>query len=693
MKKAWAWIAALVVAFCTLPATTVGGKAAEEKSILSEQASSGSYVYSDGGFSISAATSEECELNTLIKGASGYIDSAGVDHSLSDIELHIGMKIRIVDRSEAHTVPSLIIAEDDVSKTYIQQRMNGALYLLQDYTDGRAQSVREFVGITLSVGTVYTLEVDYAYGNVDVKIDGTLRIESQKVDGIPVIKFCTFGARGDYFDFTVTTTSDAQSFIKTFPDPAEGNENLLDLPGFVNRVSSEKVSVEGNDFLLTELCNENMILTNDYLSSLRYYRPDVKEYSDGTDLDYLIETTLEFGDYPSSVQPWYGFGLIIGEIDKAYVALRAMNTGNLFLHGVNKTSGDTVYDVNSQFGAFRAAKGSRIALRIYYVGEKLSVFVNDSLVLKNYGIDMSMKLGIHSLLNKGKIENLSFRFIQPVVPSEIEPKSEETARFAFSRGKKTSEKAEKHLTGDVGSFSVGLSGGDDYFVMQSLGADAEELYRMTGLESYVVAEQSSLATVVRCTVGKAVFGTDGYAEIVFRHNAQGYKHLSLKLYADGRAAIEQGSLETQIVAEASYDPTETLAITVVSLSGEASVSINGNYVFTHVGLPGTDNAVGFGGKNCSYTVEGLTYRYIEDVRFEKPEKEQFVPVSFEGEANTEYIEPPLPEKEPTSGGKTSGCKSGLGGAAAGVLAFPAFAAVSGKRKKTDRSKSDDRKKY
>ena len=32
-------------------------------------------------------------------------------------------------------------------------------------------------------------------------------------------------------------------------------------------------------------------------------------------------------------------------------------------------------------------------------------------------------------------------------------------------------------------------------------------------------------------------------------------------------------------------------------------------------------------------------------------------------------------------------------AAAGVLAFPALAAVSGKRKKTDRSKSDDRKKY
>ena len=51
----------------------------------------------------------------------------------------------------------------------------------------------------------------------------------------------------------------------------------------------------------------------------------------------------------------------------------------------------------------------------------------------------------------------------------------------------------------------------------------------------------------------------------------------------------------------------------------------------------------------------MSYKYVDDIKFEKPEKETFEKPAHSGDANTEYIEPELPERKPTSDKR--GCKS------------------------------------
>lgn len=328
MKRLVAIIAALTMFVCLLP-QGLSAKADIEKNLLLGQSGSGNYVYSDGKYTVDTPTGEEFEPASEIKGAKGYYDGNDEYHPLSDISLYFKTVISISLISQVHTIPSVIVAEDEVSKTYVQQRHNGALYILTDYTDGRSQGVRLFTGISLSVGTSYTLEIRYSAGKLAVDINGSGIFANEDVEGLPVIKFCTFGGKGGYGDLVLTTATDVKKFVKEFADPAEGNENVLDIPGIENKVSTADISVSRNNFKINAFLNSNFILSNDYLSSLRFYRTDIKEYSDGNDLDYVIEATLEFGDYPDAIQPWYGFGIIIGETDKGYVVVRAMNNGNM----------------------------------------------------------------------------------------------------------------------------------------------------------------------------------------------------------------------------------------------------------------------------------------------------------------------------------------------------------------------------
>ena len=653
MKRLATIIAALAMFICLLP-QGLSAKADNGRSLLLEQSGSGNYVYSDGKYTVDASTGEEFEPNSEIKGAKGYYDGNDEYHSLSDIDLYFKTVITISAISQVHTIPSVIVAEDDVSKTYIQQRHNGALYILTDYTDGRNQNARLFTGINLSVGTSYTLEVRYSAGKLAADINGKNIFANENVDGLPVIKFCTFGGKGGYADLVLTTVTDVKTFIKEYPDPAVGNENVLDIPGVENRVTTQDISVSGNNFKINALLNANYILTNDYLSALRFYRTDTKEYSDGSDLDYVIEAALEFGEYPDAVQPWYGFGVIIGETEKGYVAVRAMNNGTIFLHDVNKASGDTLYNISRQFGSFKASAGSKVKIKIYYADGKLSFFIGDIVALKNYEIAMSLKLGFHAQNNKGSVNDFSLKFIQPVAAAEVLPQSAETAKFEFSRGKVNSGKADKYITGDISGFGINLKNEEDYFVMQSTGAASQTLYKMTGLESFTEVKQSGLSTVLKFTIDKFSAADGGYADIVIKHNSQGYKRLVLRISEDGKTEIYEGTTTLGKIAETDAEIADGSEITVINSNGFVSVKINGGYIFKNVVVGEYDNSAGFGGKNCSYEIKGLSYKYVDDVKFEKPEKETFEKPDHSGDANTEYIEPELPEKKPVSGG---GCKS------------------------------------
>lgn len=655
MKRLVAIIAALTMFVCLLP-QGLSAKADIEKNLLLGQSGSGNYVYSDGKYTVDTPTGEEFEPASEIKGAKGYYDGNDEYHPLSDISLYFKTVISISLISQVHTIPSVIVAEDEVSKTYVQQRHNGALYILTDYTDGRSQGVRLFTGISLSVGTSYTLEIRYSAGKLAVDINGSGIFANEDVEGLPVIKFCTFEGKGGYGDLVLTTATDVKKFVKEFADPAEGNENVLDIPGIENKVSTADISVSRNNFKINAFLNSNFILSNDYLSSLRFYRTDIKEYSDGNDLDYVIEATLEFGDYPDAIQPWYGFGIIIGETDKGYVVVRAMNNGNIFLHDANKANGDTLYNVSKQFGSFKASAGSKVKIKIYYADGKLTVFIGDVVALKNYEIAMSLKLGFHAQNNKGTVNDFSLKFLQPVAAAEVQPKSAETAKFEFTRGKINSGKADKYLSGDISAFGVNLNNEEEYFVMQSTGASSKLLYKMTGLESFTEINQSELSTVLKFTLDKFSTENGGYADVVIKHNAQGYKRLFMRIYKDGKAELYEGtSTALGKIAETAAETTDGSEITIISSDGFVSVKINGHYAFKNVATGGYDNAAGFGGKDCSYEIRGLSYKYVDDVKFEKPEKETFVKPDHSGDANTEYIEPELPERKPTADKR--GCKS------------------------------------
>lgn len=476
----------------------------------------------------------------------------------------------------------------------------------------------------------------------------------------------------------VSVYSDAE---KGFPEVADGNENLLDLPGFTNKLSSTEVTNNGDTFAITKKdLNKNIIVTNDYLSSFRFYRPDVDEYSDGTDMDWLFETTLAFGEY-GGTEAWYGMGVILGETDKGYVRLRAMKAGYLILGYVAK---DTGYDVSDSFSysfgyGTNCEKGSKVELKIYNIDKVLTIFANGNNIFSEK-VDMTLKLGVHAICNKGTLENTSFRFIQQVAPAQIEAKSAETAQFDFSRGKLKSDKAETVISGNLDSFQVNLKEKENYFVMKSIGAEQTDLYRMTGVESYEVVKQNSLATLASMTVKNVDIEEAGNIVIAFRHNDKGIERTLLRVTKNGVATIETGSNTLTTLATADVTLGSENEIVAVITNGKIAIKFNGEYVFKNVDIPEIGNALAFGGKNVAYTVDSLSYRYVEDVRFEEPQKEQFTPVEWTGEANTEYIAPVLPEKLPEESG--SGCGSALvGGSCAAFIGLMATAFVALKKRK------------
>lgn len=473
-----------------------------------------------------------------------------------------------------------------------------------------------------------------------------------------------------------TASNDANEF----PAVAEGNENLLDLPGFTNRLSSNDVTNNGDTFTITKKdLNKNVIVTNDYLSSFRFYRPDVDEYSDGTDIDWLFETTLEFGEYYGT-EGWYGMGVIIGETDKGYIRLRAMSANYLILGYVAKDTGYDVagFDYSFAWGT-NCAKGSKVAIKIYNIDNVLTIFVNGNNVFSE-PVDMTLKLGVHAIYNQGKLTNTSFRFIQPVAPAQIEAKSEETAQFNFSRGKLKSDKAETAISGDIESFKVALKQKENYFVMNSKGAGKSELYRMTGVESYEVVKQSSLATLVSMKLKDIDIDDDGDVVIAFSHNDKGIERTLLRILKSGVATIETGSNTLTTLATSNITPGAENEITAIITNGKIAIKINGEYLFKNVDIPEIAHAIAFGGKNAEYTVNELSYRYVEDVRFEEPQKEQFKPIEWEGEANVEYIAPTLPEKLPEQSGG-SGCGAAVGGSSMAFMGLIATALVVLKKRK------------
>lgn len=69
-------------------------------------------------------------------------------------------------------------------------------------------------------------------------------------------------------------------------------------------------------------------------------------------------------------------------------------------------------------------------------------------------------------------------------------------------------------------------------------------------------------------------------------------------------------------------------------------------------------------------MENLSYKYFENVRFEKPEKEKFPEKPPVGEANTEYISPALPEKLPVNEKGDDGSGKGCGSVATAGCLIP-----------------------
>lgn len=673
-KKLFAIAIALMMCVCLLPSLSVAFAESEARSLLLEQSSARDWVYSDADdkLTMNEESWDQYELETQMKGMYAYYDSDDVRHSLNELDLTIGMKVHVVG-TNAHCVPTVYVTEGASSKTCVQQRANGALYVIEYLNAGGENASGPYTGAKLSSGDVYTLRIDYKHGSLDVYVNGDKVVEDLAVNGAPSVKLSTNSGKGAFSDFVVETTSDVKTFVKEYPDVADGNENLLDLPGFTNRLSSTEVTNSGDTFEITKNnLNKNIIVTNDYLSSFRFYRPDVDEYSDGTDMDWLFETTLVFGEYGES-EAWRGMGVVIGETEKGYIRIRAMRAGYLILGDVDKSSGNDLNNVAESFGNVDAAPGKEVALKVYYIDNKITVFVNGTKAL-TYSLDMTLKLGVHAICNKGTLKNTSFRFIQSVAPAKIEAQSSETAKFEFSRGKLKSDKADTAVSGNLDSFRVSLEDKENYFVMKSVGSDKSELYRMTGLESYEVVKQNSLATLTSMTLKAVEIAEDGNIVIAFRHNDKGIERTILRIAKNGVATIETGSNSLKTLASADVTLASETEIVAVIANGKASIKINGEYVFKNVDIPELGNALAFGGKNAEYTVDGLSYRYIEDIRFEEPQKELFRPVEWEGEANTEYIAPPLPEKTP-SGGK-QGCGGAIGGtsfAFAGVVAAAVLA--------------------
>lgn len=682
MKRLIAVAITLVMSLCLLPSLSIAFADAEPRSLLLEQSSSGAWVYSDGKLTMTESSWDMYELNTELKGMYKYLASDGSSHSFGELDLSIEMKISVAG-TDAHCVPTVYFAESDTSTTCVQQRANGALYVIEYYNVG-GEKADKFTGVELSSGSEYKLKIDYKHGVVDVYVNGERVAENHAVNGYPRIKLATNTGKGAFSEFVVTTTSDVERFTKEFPDVAEKNENLLDLPGFANKLSSTDVTNNGETFVITKSnLNKNVIVTNDFLSSFRFYRPDVQEYSDGTDMDWLLETTIAFGDYYGS-EGWYGAGLIIGETDKGYVRLRAMQAGYLILGDVAK---DTGYDLDNFSYSFAhgtsGAKGSEVKIKVYYVDNVVTVFVNDAKALSQE-INMTLKLGVHAIYNQATLKNTSFRFIQSVAHAEIEAESEETALFKFSRGKIKGDKADSAISGDINSFNVSLKNSENYFVMNSAGADQSNLYRMTGYESYEVVKQNSLSTLASLTLKNMNISDDGDIVIVFRHNATGKDRTLLRIKKDGTATVETGSASLNLLATAqlSLNAESELNLTIVVDKEKATIKINDEYVFKNISIPEIANALAFGGKNSEYAVSGLSYRYIEDIRFEEPKKEQFNPIEWTGEANTDYIAPPLPQKLPGSGNSaSSGCGSSVGCSGIALLSLLATAVVVVKKRK------------
>lgn len=635
-------------------------------SITEEQASVGEFVWNEeeGTYTLPVASGASLEVNSSLKGAAGWLDGEGRERGLNEISLYYKVRMHIVQYASNHTVPSLILAETDNTSSYIQCRTNGAMYLMEDTVSPYSQSVREFTGIVLSEGDSYLLEVYYEAGNVSAYIDGALKFENQPVNGDPVFKLCTYGAAARYSEIELKSFSDERSFVKTYPDPADGNENLLDLPGYENSVSpSGQTEVKGTTFSMLSAANRNFIVDNEYLSGLNFYRPDIREYSDGADMDFLVSADVAFGDYAASPQGWYGFGIIFGETSRGYLAVRLMNAGYAFIHDVDKSSGNTLYNVNYQGGSFSAKTGNKVSVSVYYVQGKLSVLIDGQAVLKKAEIKMTPKLGIHACNNKGKIENFSFKFIQPVKAEFATAKSEETAEFSFDRGKLDSSPVKTCISGDISSFGVNLSGTEDYFLMNSKASALTTLYRMTGSESYAEVENGSLTTLITADLKNIAFGEDGEVSLIFRHNASGFKRNQLSISADGTVKIQTATVTgaSDLAVCTLSELPGTISLYLVSGAESVSVYMNGSLVFKDVEVPRFENIFGAGGENVGYTVENLSYKYLADVRFEKPEKETFPQKPPVGEANTGYIRPPLPEKLPVGGDSgatpSGGCKS------------------------------------
>lgn len=656
--------------------------------ITETQASTGEFIWDSEAqtYTLPNASGATLEINSSLKGAASWLDGEGKERNLNELNLYYKVRMHIVQYATNHTVPSLILAETNNTNSYIQCRTGGAMYLMEDTLNPYSQDVRQFTGIKLSEGDSYLLEVYYEAGNVSAYINGELKFENQPVNGNPVFKLCSFGAAARYSEIELKSFSGERSFVKAYPEPAEGNENLLDLPGYENTVSpSGQTEVTGNTFSMLSAANRNFIVDNEYLSGLKFYRPDIKEYSDGADMDFVVSADVLFGDYAASLQGWYGFGMIFGETSRGYLAVRLMNAGYAFIHDVDKSSGNTQYNVGYQGGSFSAKTGDKVNVSVYYVLGKLSVLVNGQEVVKRADIKMTPKLGIHACNNKGTIENFSFRFVQPVKAEFAAAKSAETAEFSFDRGKLGSTPVKTCISGDISSFDVRLNGTEDYFLMNSKACSLQKLYRMTGSESYAEEENSSLTTLITADLKNISFGETGTIIVVFRHNASGFKRNQLSIGADGTMKIQTATAtETKDLAVCALSGLpEKISLYLVSGAESVSVYVNGSLAFRNVEVPLFENIFGIGGENAGYTAENLSYKYFADVRFEKPEKEKFPEKPPVGEANTEYIRPSLPEKLPVNdtseAAPSGGCKSSA--AVGSLIPLATAVAVLFKKKK------------
>ncbi|MBQ2712579.1 MAG: hypothetical protein IJF71_04300 [Clostridia bacterium] len=634
------------------------------KSILLAHESTGVFEYdaANDAYVMSAKSGSRLPVPTGLVGAAKWMDTAGNSRMLNELQLYYKLDIAECYGVKDHTVPSVLIAKTATTETYLQNRTNGEIFMLEDVVVGQYnQIVRRAFGQQMTANEAYTMEIVYDKGKVTVYTNGNMCFNQEEVAGDPVFILTAFGGKGVFSNIEAKVlNSDFDCFVAKYPTPDAENVNLLSLADYENYTVSRAKSglnLSGNTMTVPEPgITSDWILSNDYIEGSNYYRPDLDEYSDGSDIDWMISAEVTIDTYGPNSQPWYGMGAIIAETDNGYLSTRIMKTGTVLVDEFHKSNGQNLYTINMQFSA-ETSVGAKNTITAYKVGGAFYLLLNGDLLYEWNNLEVTPKMGTHVCQAAGTVE-ASFYFIQKVAVTENEPLSEETAQFVFSRGKGTDKiTADSVMTGDISAFTVDGMGKDTYFIMESIGYKSENLYLMLGLESYREVKQSSFHTLMQAKIKVEDIGADGSFGLVFRHNVSGTSRNSLMIYADGRVTVGNARDVFATANIGAVSAESELDLRVISYVNRVFVTINGKRIFDAVETEEYNNQAGIVIDDARIEVKDFSYRYYNDVCFTEPVKETFPLKPDVPPANTEYIEPVLPKPMEGGSANAGGCSS------------------------------------